>query len=169
MSAIEHSCFTVIPEPLSPVAFEPFGDVAERPVDVRRRYLPTAANRADDAVFPTLWISNSARVGTLPLQLTTLERHPFSAQTFIPLGIAHYLAIVCKPAAGGGPDLATLRCFIAGAHQSVTFARNVWHHPMTVLQTAMEFIVAIGITGRDDDDVFVDLDAKVHVTLPPTA
>lgn len=169
MSVIELARFTVIPEPLSPAAFAPFGDVAERPIDVRRRYLPNAADRASDAVTPTLWISSAARIGTLPLQVMTLERHPFSAQTFIPLGTGQYLAIVCTSDADGGPNLATLRCFIGGAHQSVTFARNVWHHPMTVLDTAMEFVVAIGVTGRDDDDVFLNLDAKVHVALPPTA
>jgi hypothetical protein len=30
----------------------------------------------------------------------------------------------------------------------------------------MEFVVAMNTTGRDDDDVFVSLDAEVHVILP---
>ncbi|MET0709894.1 MAG: ureidoglycolate lyase [Tardiphaga sp.] len=169
MCLIETARFAVTPEPLSAAAFARFGDVAERPIDVRRRYLPTAQDRSEEAATATLWISSAARLGTLPLQLTTLERHPYTAQTFIPLGSGSYLAIACASAADGTPDLATLRCFIAGAHQSVTFARNVWHHPMTVLGEAMEFAVAMGMTGREDDDVFVSLDADVRVTLPPTA
>lgn len=169
MSVIEALRFVVVPEPLSPAAFADFGDVAERPVDVRRRYLPNALDRSDQAATPTLWISSAARLGTLPMQVTTLERHPYSAQTFIPLGPGSYLVMACASGPDGSPALATLRCFIAGAHQSVTFARNVWHHPMTVLGSSMEFAVAMGMTGRDDDDVFVTIDAEVHVTLPPTA
>lgn len=169
MSVINLPSVTVTPEPLSPAAFAPYGDVAERPVDLRRRYLPTSVDRSDDAADFSLWISSAARVGVLPLQLTTLERHPYSAQTFIPLGSGKYLVIVCASASDGRPDLANLRCFIAGAHQSVTFARNVWHHPMTVLDNMMEFVVAMGMTGRQDDDVFVSLDADVHVALPQTA
>jgi ureidoglycolate lyase len=169
MPVIELPCFTVSPEPLSPAAFAPYGDVAERPIDQRRRYLPTALDRADGASKFALWISSAAKVGVLPLRLTTLERHPYSAQTFIPLGAGHYLATVCAPAADGSPDLANLRAFIAGAHQSVTFARNVWHCPLTVLDSMMEFVVAMNMTGREDDDVFVSLDAYVHVALPPTA
>lgn len=168
MTIVETINFTITPEPLSPAAFATFGDVAERPIAVRRRYLPIAADRTDDAATPVLWISSAARTGLLPMQLTTLERHPFSAQTFIPLGAEKYLAIVCATAPDGSPDLATLRCFIAGAHQGITFARNVWHHPMTVLGPAMEFVVAMNTTGRDDDDVFVSVEADVHVTLPPT-
>jgi ureidoglycolate lyase len=169
MYVIEVASYTVNPEPLSPAAFAPFGDVAERPIDLRRRYLPTSVDRSDDATTFSLWISSAAAVGVLPLQLTTLERHPFSAQTFIPLGSGQYLVIVCAPAPDGRPDLAALRCFIAGGHQSVTFARNVWHHPMTVLGNAMEFAVAMGMTGRQDDDVFASLDASVHVVMPQTS
>jgi ureidoglycolate lyase len=169
MSVTERmSSFTFTPEPLSPAAFALFGDVAERPIDTRRCYLPVATGRADDAGSFTFWISSAATVGVLPLQLTTLERHPFSAQTFVPLGATNYLATVCAAAPDGGPDLTTLRCFIAGPHQSVTFARNVWHAPMTVLDSMMEFAVAICLTGRGDDDVFLSLEADVRIASPPT-
>ncbi|MGM4887423.1 ureidoglycolate lyase [Tardiphaga sp. 20_F10_N6_6] len=160
---------TVAAESLSPAAFAAFGDVAERPIDARRRYLPTSDGRAEDAAIFSFWISSAARLGSLPLPITTLERHPFSAQTFVPLGSSQYLAIVCHADPDGLPDVATLRCFIAGAHQSVTFARNVWHHPMTVLGAAMEFAVAMGMTGRQDDDVFVDIAGDVRAVMPQSA
>jgi ureidoglycolate lyase len=47
-----------------------------------------------------------------------------------------------------------------------TFGRNVWRHPMTVLDQHMEFAVAMGLTGRSDDDVFVDLDVTVNIVKP---
>lgn len=153
-------------ETLSAEAFAAFGDVAESPIDTRRRYLPTTDDGAADAAQFSFWISSAARLGSLPLAIATLERHPFSAQTFVPLGTSRYLAIVCDADADGGPDLATLRCFIAGPHQAVTFARNVWHHPMTVLDGAMEFAVAMAVTGRQDDDVFVEIAAGVQAVTP---
>jgi ureidoglycolate lyase len=156
-------------EPLTAAGFAGFGDVAERPIDVRRRNLPTSADTARDVSHFAHWISSAARLGALPLPIKTMERHPFTAQTFIPLGSSRYLAIVCAAGPDGLPDVATLRCFIAGAHQTVTFARNVWHHPMTVLGETMEFAVAMGMTGRDDDDVFVDIDADVHAVMPQSA
>jgi ureidoglycolate lyase len=169
MSVTEVASYNVRPEPLSPSAFAAFGDVAERPIDSRRRYLPTFVVRSDEATNFSIWISSGAPIGVLPLKLTTLERHPYSAQTFMPLGSGRYLAIVCSAAPDGGPDLAALRCFIAGAHQSITYARNVWHHPMTVLDNTMEFVVAMGMTGRRDDDVFVSLNVGVDVVMPQTS
>ncbi len=153
-------------ELLSPAAFAAFGDVAERPIGVRRRYLLTSDDRATVAANFSFWISSAAKVVSLPLRIVTLERHPYSAQTFVPLGRSRYLAVVCGAAADGQPDLATLRCFIAGPQQSVTFARNVWHHPSTVLDETMEFAVAMGVTGRNDDDVFVDIPAGIHAVMP---
>ncbi|WP_315838241.1 ureidoglycolate lyase [Bradyrhizobium prioriisuperbiae] len=158
--------YTVSLQPLSPEAFAPFGDVATRPTGERRRYLPTMSNDADAAQSFTFWISGAAAQVRLPLQATTLERHPYSAQTFVPLGSAHYLAIVCGATGAGDPDLATLRGFLAGPEQAITYARNVWHHPSTVLDAPMDFAVAMGITGRGDDDVFHPLDAAVTIVMP---
>jgi ureidoglycolate lyase len=159
--------YTVSLEPLSAEAFAPFGDVASRPTGERRRYLPTMLNRADEAQSFSLWISGAAALGRLPLRATTMERHPYSAQTFVPLGSARYLAVVCAAGIGGDPDLATLRGFLAGPDQVVTYARNIWHHPMTVLDAPMEFAVAMGVTGQQDDDVFFGLDAAVTIVMPP--
>lgn len=169
MSPAQNASRAIEAEPLSPAAFAAFGDVAERPIDMRRRYLPTSDDRAADAATFSFWISGAAKIGSLPLPIVTLERHPYSAQTFVPLGSSDYLAIVCGTAPNGQPDLASLRCFIAGPHQSVTFARNVWHHPSTVLGEKMEFAVAMGTTGRNDDDVFVDIAAGIHAIMPQSA
>lgn len=155
-------------EPLAPAPFAPFGDVATRPTRARRRYLPTSLDHAEDARTMSLWISSVAATASLPLQLTVLERHPFSAQSFIPLDAGRYLVVVCEADAKGRPNLKTLRAFAAGSHQAVTYARNVWHHPMTVLDNPMEFAVAMGVTGREDDDVWHTLDTGVTVAMPPT-
>jgi len=167
MSVTDLRFSTVQLEPLSPEAFAPFGDVAARPTGMRRRYLPTALDAANEAGASSLWISSAAATATLPLRITALERHPYSAQTFVPLDPGRYLAIVCAAGATGQPDLNTLHAFLADGRQSVTYARNVWHHSMMVLEPGMEFAVAMAMTGRGDDDVFVDLDAAITIILPP--
>jgi ureidoglycolate lyase len=169
MSSMQVQSCTVALEPLAPEPFARFGDVAARPAGARRRYLPTALDRAEDARTMSLWISSVSPAAGLPLRLTVLERHPFSAQTFIPLDAGRYLVIVCEADPAGRPDLNTLRAFAAGSHQAVTYARNVWHHPMTVLDHPIEFAVAMATTGREDDDVWHTLDASVTVVMPPAA
>ena len=169
MSVTESHSYTVQLEPLEPGPFAPFGDVAVRPTGLRRRTLPTALDCAEQASQIALWISGAAAIGNLPLRLTVLERHPYSAQTFIPLDAGRYLVTVCAADPEGRPNLRTLRAFLAFSHQTVTYARNVWHHPMTVLDKAMEFAVAMGMTGRGDDDVFQNLDASVTIVMPQDA
>jgi ureidoglycolate lyase len=167
MSVTELPSTTVQLEPLTPERFARFGDVAARPTNLRRRYLPTALGLADDASL-SLWISSAAATGSLPMQVTSLERHPYSAQSFVPLDPGRYLVIACEGDVQGDPDLTTLHAFLADGRQSVTFARNVWHHSMTVLDAGMEFAVAMGMTGRGDDDVFQDLGAAVTIVAPDT-
>jgi ureidoglycolate lyase len=165
MSVTQLLSTTIQLEPLAPEPFARFGDVASRPTHLRRRYLPTSLDIANDASL-SVWISSAAATGGLPMPVIALERHPFSAQSFVPLDPGRYLVIVCEADARGDPDLTTLRAFLADGRQSVTFARNVWHHSMTVLDAGMEFAVAMGMTGRGDDDVFQDLGTAVTIVAP---
>ena len=105
-------------------------------------------------------------MASLPLRVDRLERHPYSAQTFVPLGTSRYLVIVCGADAGGDPDPHTLRAFVAAPEQVVTYARNVWHHPMALIDGPMEFAVAMALTGRQDDDVFLGLSTQVSIVMP---
>ena len=100
MSSPKIQSRTVTLEPLASGAFAPFGDVATRPAGAHRRYLPTALDLAEEARTMSLWISAVAAPASLPLQLIALERHPFSAQSFIPLDAGRYLAIVCETDSG---------------------------------------------------------------------
>jgi ureidoglycolate lyase len=169
MSVAQVQSHTVPLESLTPEPFARFGDVAARPTGERRRYLPTALDRAKEANTMSLWISSVAATATLPRRLSALERHPFSAQSFIPLDAGRYLAIVCEADSAGPPDFNTLRAFLAGSHQLVTYARNVWYHPMTVLDNPMESAVAMATIGREDDDMWQTLDTGVTVVMPRAA
>ncbi|KAI1738967.1 ureidoglycolate hydrolase [Xylaria scruposa] len=99
------------------------------------------------------------------VQITVLERHPFTSQTFIPLtadGTKRYLVVVAPtldptgedeslPAprdAGlpgrGLPDVRRLVAFVATGEQAVTYAAGTWHAPMIALgppDSTVDFVV----------------------------
>ncbi|QEL27232.1 ureidoglycolate hydrolase (plasmid) [Bosea sp. F3-2] len=148
---------TVTIEPLTAQAFAPYGEVVAHAGSERRRFFPHVFEHLADAGEPSFWVSRVDQIDTLPLMVTMLERHPFTAQTFLPLSGGRYLAIVAESDAQGGPDPATLRAFLAGPSQGVTYRRDVWHHGMTILDGPAQFAVLMHKTGRGDDDVFLDL------------
>ena len=118
--------------------------------------------------------------GIFPVEI--LERHPFTTQTFIPLGLSEaeqertfYLVIVAPslspshadrslpvpvqtpPATRlpgrGLPDLARLRAFIAKGSQAVTYGAGTWHAPMVVIGTkSVSFVVVQFANGVAVED-----------------
>jgi ureidoglycolate lyase len=100
-------------------------------------------------------------VGNFPVEI--LERHPFTTQTFIPLGHSatehdkrRYVVIVAPslppsnkdeelpvPSSSrtgsstlpgrGLPDLSNIKAFIADGSQAVTYSAGTWHAPMVVV------------------------------------
>lgn len=69
-------------------------------------------------------------------ELNLLERHPYTNQAFIPMGEGDgdgltdpgksYLVVVAKNAEDGGPDLKSLRAFVATAAQGIVYDTAVW-------------------------------------------
>ncbi|KAI2469442.1 putative ureidoglycolate hydrolase [Annulohypoxylon bovei var. microspora] len=98
-------------------------------------------------------------------EVKILERHPFTTQTFVPLGASaktRYLVIVAPSQAPdsadkdfpvpagdelpgrGLPDLKGLRAFVATGAQAVTYGAGTWHAPMAALGasgSAIDFVV----------------------------
>jgi ureidoglycolate lyase len=111
-----------------------------------------------------------------------LERHPFTTQTFIPLGLcpaeqkeARYLVIVAPslpPSLGderlpvpaqsplavrlpgrGMPDLTKVHAFLAKGSQAVTYGAGTWHAPMVVVgNKSVDFVVVQYANGIDIED-----------------
>lgn len=115
--------------------------------------------------------------GFFPVKI--LERHPFTSQTFIPLGLSkkemektRYLVIVAPslppsardeslpvPAATLGlpgrglPDLKKMRAFMAHGSQAVTYGAGTWHAPMVVLgEKSVDFVVVQYANGVGIED-----------------
>ncbi|KAG4442186.1 hypothetical protein IFR05_002344 [Cadophora sp. M221] len=131
--------------------------------------------------------------GVFPVGI--LERHPYTTQTFIPLGVsaqeAHdvrYLVIVAPslpPSVGdenlsvpdgeglpgrGLPDLSKLKAFMAHGGQAVTYGAGTWHAPMVVIgKKAIDFVVvqfANGVGVEDCQEAGVEGRGKIGVVVP---
>ncbi len=96
------------------------------------------------------------------MTIRELERHPRSAQTFLPLDGAPYLVVVAPDAPDGGPDPTRMAAFVASAHQGVLYRRNVWHHGLSVFRAGAQFAVLQVLAGEGDDE-FRELPALVRV------
>jgi ureidoglycolate lyase len=149
--------------PLESDAFAPYGTIIQCQDTADRQYHPEAFEYEHGVANPTMWLRRLTNKTELPLTISSLERHPFSAQAFIPLKNFSNLVVVCDATSDGLPDLETLHAFIAGHGQGVCYRRNVWHHGFTILDDAAEVITVMSQTGRGDDDVFVSLPRVVEI------
>jgi ureidoglycolate lyase len=141
--------------PLTAESFAPFGEVLGPSATA-------AAFAAAPPARPTLRVSDDLPLVHLPLRVTRMERHPWSAQSFIPMTDARFLVVVAEPAADGTPDPARLAAFIAqGA--ALCYRPNLWHHGMSVLDAGARFVVLMATAGRPDDDIFADLADPVEI------
>lgn len=105
-----------------------------------------------------------------------LERHPYTTQTFSPLGLSYdhkdetcYLVIVAPTLKGevatatteagekvsirDPPDLSRLRAFVASGGEAVTYGAGTWHAPMVVVgKRRVDFVVVQFVNGVADED-----------------
>jgi ureidoglycolate lyase len=118
--------------------------------------------------------------GLFPVNI--LERHPFTTQTFIPLGLspkeqseARYLVIVAPSLPPSEedcllpvpstlshgirlpgrrlPDLTRLQAFLANGAQAVTYGAGTWHAPMVAIgKKPIAFVVAQFANGVELED-----------------
>ena len=144
-------------EPLSSAAFLPYGEVIEVPAMPGRTYFEDALSSLRPKARPSISLSISKPRTALPLRSTTMERHEFSSQSFIPQEAGRWLAIVAPHAASGGPDMARARAFLCRPDQGVTYGANVWHHPFTALDREARFVIVMWRDGTKTDEEFVDV------------
>ncbi|KAJ9615032.1 hypothetical protein H2200_001106 [Cladophialophora chaetospira] len=112
--------------------------------------------------------------GEVVFRVEILERHPYTTQTFAPLGLARddpttVFLVVVAPSLPGSiiaalpdgtsrsiaspPDLSRLRAFIAKGDQAVTYGPGTWHAPMVVLgRKRVDFLVTQFVNDVAEDD-----------------
>jgi ureidoglycolate lyase len=155
--------------PLGAGAFAPFGEVftldALPPVSVNagrgtRRDLPRTASGSD--LRDTVAVYDIAP-SVLPFKVTLVERHPLTAQMFMPLQASRWLVVVMPASADGGPDAAAACAFLAGPGQGIVYAPGAWHLPLVALDGPGRFLMRMGESGSPDDCHEHVLASALHV------
>ena len=150
---------SIVPQPLTQETFAPYGLVSGLTA-AGSLLVEGAFEATEDAQQPVLQIVKIASPQQTVV-IKQLEAHPFSAQTFLPLDMAPSLIVVCDWNGTEGPDVATLRAFIAQPDQIVTYHRGVLHHKITPLAPVAIFAMAMRQTGCGGDTVLYELDKLV--------
>jgi ureidoglycolate lyase len=130
---------------LTKEGFAPFGDVVEAE---GARHFPINqgfAERFDDLAGVDVTAENgtiniSIVVGAprpRPIALKLMERHPLGSQIFFPLQDRPWMVVVC----GNPGDIGSFHAFRATGRQGINYRRNVWHHPLLVLDAGSRFMV----------------------------
>lgn len=95
------------------------------------------------------------------LTVAQAERHPHSAQAFIPLSVGRYLVVVWPD----HPDAGTPRAFVAGAGDLVIYNPGIWHHGIVALDSEALFASVMWRTQGGTDAEFHTLATPFHIEL----
>lgn len=144
--------------------FAPFGEVVETPGAPARDYFSGSLRNSRPHGRPSLSMAYRAPTA-LPLVATVMERHRFSSQTFIPTDAGRWLVLVAPNGVDGGPDMTRARAFLPGPGQGITFAADIWHHPLTVFDRPGTFAIFMWLDGTNGDEEFFPLAAPVPIAI----
>lgn len=156
--------------PLTKTAFAPYGDVVEMdgaPHVVANQGFAercdalASINVAADGGSPNI----SMFVATprpFPIVIKLMERHPLGSQLFFPLQDRPWLVLVCSDPG----DVTTFRAFTASGRQGVNYARNIWHHPLLVLDRDSRFLVVDrGGPGNNLEEIWFEPDRCLELSF----
>lgn len=156
----------LIARPLDRAAFAPFGNVFQHDGSSRLIEMSGAFDASDGKLRPSLAIIRVEVALASPVIIDQLERHPHTAQTFLPLRGGPSLVVVCETAPDGTPAVSTAQAFIAAGNQGVCYRRNVWHRRVSALEAPSEFAVfMMKCTEDDEDNVFASLANSLTVVF----
>jgi len=151
--------------PLTREAFAPYGQVLMAVGDdaQRQEFAASLKNYRPQATLNMAFLLS--KPSDPPWHIHTLERHPHSAQSFVPVHGTRYLAAVCPSAADGTPDVNGLTAFIAKGTQAVNYNPNVWHVPHRVLAGPGMFIMLRWDCGNAEDTEYFPVDPPIRLYL----
>ncbi|SFU84429.1 ureidoglycolate lyase [Methylobacterium sp. 174MFSha1.1] len=143
-------------EPITAEAFAPYGTLLVGPASGPRQDRAAEIENGRPGVPLNLALIRSEPfAGSMPLR--RLERHPYSAQSFLPLAVGAYLVVVA-PDAGGRPDEAALRAFRVPGDTGIVYRSGAWHAHMTTLSGPGTFAMLVHEDGSAEDCVFAPID-----------
>jgi ureidoglycolate lyase len=97
--------------------------------------------------------------------ITALERHPHSAQSFIPIRAGRWVVVLAPTLSDGSPDMDNVRAFLAGPQDALCIRRNVWHAGLTALDGPAEFAMMMWRTSAGDDGIVHHLTTPLTLTI----
>lgn len=135
----------ISPVALTREAFRPFGDVIEMEGAAHFTINQGFTERFNDLCFMDVEAEGGSTNVSLflgqprpsPIAIRLMERHPLGAQAFIPLQDRPWLVLVAEDV----HDFDSYRAFTCSGRQGVNYARNVWHHPLLVLDADSRFLI----------------------------
>lgn len=129
------------PEPLTPEAFAPFGDVLDASGEFRLINAGLCHRHHDRARLdfgpegrPGISIFN-AEPRTLPYSFDLIERHPEGSQAFLPMTQHPFLIITAT-----SPETPP-KAFLTNGAQGINLHRGTWHGVLTPLHAPGLFAV----------------------------
>ena len=152
-------------EPLSAVEFAPFGDLLCNDGPLRRRVYHDATQEGEGPGELLFSVSHVKPLETTPVLITQLERHPYSAQTFVPLKVSRWLVVVAPALPDGSPDATRIRAFLAAPGQGISYRQGTWHQGTTVLDTDAQFAVLMWRRTANDDNELYDLREPIEIDI----
>ena len=155
-------------EPLSPEAFEPFGDILDKTTKDPFMINQGMCKRFDNLARMSA-LGDGANLGisifnanprSLPYTLNMMERHPLGSQAFIPMTEHPFLVIVAADA-GGKPEIP--RAFITKSGQGINYLKNIWHGVLTPLYAPGLFAVVDRIgEGKNLEEYWFDTQYRIE-------
>jgi len=145
---------TIKPQPLTREVFAPFGDVIQIEGSNHFEINSGYTTRVHDLIDIQLG-GESARAQfsfflgrPRPLEIKMLEKHPLGSQAFYPIEDKRWLVVVAS-----APEPESVCAFWASGRQGVNYHRNVWHHPLLVIEPQQFVIIDRGGDGHNCDEV----------------
>ena len=152
---------TIKPQPLTREAFAPFGDVIQIEGSDQFEINSGYTTRVHDLIDIQLGGENARAQFSFflgrprPLEIKMLEKHPLGSQAFYPIEDKRWLVVVAS-----APEPESICAFWATGKQGVNYHRNVWHHPLLVIEPQQFVIIDRGGDGHNCDEIELD-----HIVL----
>ncbi|GGF25231.1 hypothetical protein GCM10011321_15830 [Youhaiella tibetensis] len=150
--------------PLTPGAAEPFA-YSVRAIGGKATEAPLVAEVGDVPGRHVFTVLAPQPVPPDAIELTFLERHPHSTQTFLPIKVGRWLVVVAPKLPTGAPDLDGVEAYLAGPGDAICIARDAWHAGLTVLDEPAEVGMLMWRSDKGDDGVVFNLDKPIRLKI----
>lgn len=154
----EHALKEIEIRQLEESLFSPFGFVF-RPIGDAGRcdHFGVIENLRKDARINLAQVQADDRTQDKSIEISTLERHPYSSQSFFPQDVHSYLVVVCENGSDDLPLVSSLQAFCVPGVVGITYRPNIWHAGISVLKGGRNFLMVIHEDKSAGDCEFVDI------------